>query len=230
MVHFNILAQAAQESMIVKFQDLDIVPIDFIWEQIVSLSWLQAVLAISFGIVYMLYGWRIFKVLVVISFGLLGMFIGIKVGRYAGTEIWGGVIGLVTMAVISVPLMKWCICILGAAAGGILTGGLWYAFGWPQMYIWAGALVGVVAGGMISFIVLKVAVMLFTSLGGSAITVIGTLALLHLYETAANPPTANIHDLVFDQNWFLPAALILPTFIGMAMQNKFVRHSKKWEL
>jgi hypothetical protein len=230
MVHFNILAQAAQESMVVKFQDLDIVPIDFIWEQIVSLSWLQAVLAISFGVVYMLYGWRIFKVLVVISFGLLGMFIGIKVGRYAGNEIWGGVIGLVTMAVISVPLMKWCICILGAAAGGILTGGLWYAFELPQMYIWAGAIVGVVAGGMISFIVLKVAVMLFTSLGGSAITVIGTLALLHLYETAANPPTANIHDLVFDQNWFLPVALILPTFIGMAMQNKFVRHSKKWEL
>ncbi len=230
MVHLNILAQAVQESTVIEFQDLDIVPIDFIWEQIVSLSWLQAVLAISFGIVYLLYGWRIFKVLVVISFGLLGMFIGIKVGRYAGTEIWGGVIGLVAMAVISVPLMKWCICILGAVAGGILTGGLWYAFGWPQMYIWAGAIVGVVAGGMISFIVLKMAVMLFTSLGGSAITVVGTLALLHLYETTANPPTANIHDLVFEQNWFLPVALILPTFLGMAMQNKFVKHSQKWEL
>jgi len=230
MVHFNILAQAAQESMIVKFQDLDIVPIDFIWEQVVSLSWFQAVLAISFGIVYLLYGWRIFKVLVVISFGLLGMFIGIKVGRYAGNEIWGGVIGLIAMAIISVPLMKWCICILGAVAGGVLTGGLWYAFELPQMYIWAGAIVGVVAGGMISFIVLKVAVMLFTSLGGSTITVVGTLALLHLYETMANPPTANIHDLVFDQNWFLPVALLLPTLIGMAMQNKFVRHSKKWEL
>lgn len=230
MVHFNILAQAAQESMVVKFQDLDIVPIDFIWEQIISLSWFQAVLAISFGIVYLLYGWRIFKVLVVISFGLLGMFIGIKLGRYAGNEIWGGVIGLIAMAIISVPLMKWCICILGAVAGGVLTGGLWYAFELPQMYIWAGAIVGVVAGGMISFIVLKVAVMLFTSLGGSAITVVGTLALLHLYETAANPPTANIHDLVFEQNWFLPVALMLPTLIGMVMQNKFVKHSQKWEL
>ena len=131
MVHLNILAQAVQESTVIEFQDLDIVPIDFIWEQIVSLSWLQAVLAISFGIVYLLYGWRIFKVLVVISFGLLGMFIGIKVGRYAGNEIWGGVIGLIAMAIISVPLMKWCICILGAVAGGVLTGGLWYAFELP---------------------------------------------------------------------------------------------------
>lgn len=230
MVHLNILAQAAQESMVVKFQDLDIVPIDFIWEQIVSLSWLQAVLAISFGIVYLLYGWRIFKVLVVISFGLLGMFIGIKAGRYAGSEIWGGVIGLIAMAVISVPLMKWCICILGAVAGGVLTGGLWYAFELPQMYIWAGAIVGIVAGGMISFIVLKAAVMLFTSLGGSAIMVVGVLALLHLYETTANPPNTNIHDMVFEQNWFLPVVLILPTLIGMAMQNKFVKHSHKWEL
>ena len=230
MVHLNILAQAVQEPTVVNFQDLDIVPIDFIWEQIVSLSWLQAVLAISFGIVYLLYGWRIFKVLVVISFGLLGMFIGIKVGGYAGSEIWGGVIGLIIMAIISVPLMKWCICILGAVAGGVLAGGVWYAFGLPQMYIWAFALVGVVAGGMISFIVLKVAVMLFTSLGGSAITVVGMLALLHLYENMANPPTTNIHDLVFEQNWFLPVALMLPTLIGMAMQNRFVKHSQKWEL
>ena len=230
MAHLNILAQAVQESTVVNFQDLDIVPIDFIWEQIVSLSWLQAVLAISFGIVYLLYGWRIFKVLVVISFGLLGMFIGIKVGRYAGTEIWGGVIGLIAMAVISVPLMKWCVCALGAVAGGILTGGLWYAFELPQMYIWAGAIVGVVAGGMISFIVLKAAVMLFTSLGGSAITVVGMLALLHLYETMAEPATTNIHDLVFEQNWFLPVALTVPTVIGIAMQNRFVKHSQKWEL
>jgi hypothetical protein len=229
-MNLNILAQAAQEPPVVEFQDLDIVPIDFIWEQIVSLSWLQAVLAISFGIVYLLYGWRIFRVLVVICFGLLGMFIGIKIGNYAGSEIWGGVIGLALLAIISLPLMKWCICILGAVAGGVLTSGLWYAFGYPQMYIWAGAAVGIVAGGMISFIVLKAAVMLFTSLGGSTITVVGVLALLHLYENASDPPTANIQALVFDSHWFLPLALLIPTLIGMAVQNKFIKHSHKWEL
>jgi hypothetical protein len=228
MNYLSILAQAAEPIR----EDVEVVPIDFIWEQITALSWLQAVLAISFGIVYLLYGWRIFKILVIISFGLLGMFAGIYTSQLASiSEVWGGVIGLVALAVLAVPLMKWAVCILGAVAGGVLTAGIWYAFELPQMYIWAGGAVGAVAGGMISFIVLKAAVMLFTSLGGSVITVVGLLALLHIYETEMEvPPTTHIHDLVFDQNWFLPLALIIPTIIGIATQNKFIQHSHKWEL
>jgi len=226
MISIPILAEAAATEI----QDVQIVPIDQIWLQITSLTWLQAVLAISFGIVYLMYGWRIFRVLVVICFALIGMFIGIKLGTMAGSAVWGGVAGLILLSVMSMPLMKWCVCILGAAAGGILTAGLWYAFELPQMYIWAGATVGVVAGGMISFIILKASVMLFTSLGGSAITVIGILALLHLYEKIQDPVTTHIHDLVHDQNWFLPVALMVPTLLGIILQNKFIKHSQKWEL
>ncbi len=226
MISIPILAEAAATEIL----DVQIVPIEQIWLQITSLTWLQAVLAISFGIVYLMYGWRIFRVLVVICFALIGMFIGIKLGTMAGSAIWGGVIGLILLSAMSMPLMKWCVCVLGAVAGGILTAGLWYAFGWAQAYIWAGATVGIVAGGMISFIVLKASVMLFTSLGGSAVTVIGILALLHLYENNQIPITTHIHDLVHDQNWFLPVALMVPTLIGVIMQNKFIKHSQKWEL
>jgi len=138
---------------------------------------------------------------------------------------------LILLAAVSIPLMKWCVCILGAVAGGVLTGGLWYACNFAQTYMWAGIIIGIVAGGMISFIVFKAAVMLFTSLGGSAITAVAVLALMRLYETKVlNPPTDNIHDLVFGHNWFLPVALIVPTIVGVIMQNNFVKHSHKWEL
>jgi hypothetical protein len=227
MINLPILAEAATTEI---FSDVQVVPIDEIWAQIAALSWLQAVLAISFGIVYLMYGWRIFRVLVVICFALIGMFLGIKVGEMAGSAIWGGVAGLIIMAGISMPLMKWCVCILGAVAGGILTAGVWYACGWAQTYIWAGATVGLVAGGMISFIVLKASVMLFTSLGGSTVTVIGMLALLHLYENQQVPVTTLIYDLVHHHNWFLPVALMIPTTIGIIIQNKFIKHSHKWEL
>ena len=53
-------------------RDLHGEALNFIWQQITDLSWLHAVVAISVGIVYMLYGWRIFRVLVVICFGLAG--------------------------------------------------------------------------------------------------------------------------------------------------------------
>ena len=86
---------------------------------------------------------------------------------------------------------------------------------------------------MISFIVLKAAVMLFTSMGGSAICVVGILSLLYHYEVQiqnmAETDTA-IYKYVHDINWFLPVALIVPTVIGIILQNKFIKQSKNWEL
>ncbi len=204
--------------------------IDFFWQQITTLSWFQAVLAISFGVVYLLYGWRIFRVLVVISFGMIGMFLGIMAGQKFGSVVVGGLAGTVLLAFLSVPLMKWCVSVLGAVAGGIITSGIWYAFKLPEQYIWAGAIIGVVAGGMISFILLKASVMLFTSLGGSIITIVGLLALIYQYETNLAEPTGYVEDLIFNQPWFLPVVLILPTLIGMLIQNKFIKHSSKWDL
>ena len=213
--------------------------IDLIWRQITMLTWFQAVLAISFGVVYLLYGWRIFRVLVVISFGMIGLFLGIVTAQKFGSDnpngssshlVWGGLIGTALLAFLAVPLMKWCVSFLGAVAGGIITSAVWYACKLPEQYIWAGAVIGMVAGGMISFILLKASVMLFTSLGGSLITAIGVLALIHEYEINLVPPTAYVEDLIFNQSWFLPVILIVPTLVGMFIQNKFIQHSPKWDL
>ena len=210
-------------------EEVQVVPIDAIWAQVISLSWLEAVLAVSFGVVYLLYGWRIFRILVVICFGLIGMYLGMGAGEMAGTKLWGGVVGLIVFAAVSAPLMKWCVCLLGAGAGGVLTGGLWYAFNLPEEFLWAGAAVGLVAGGMISFIVLKVAVMLFTSLGGSMITALGMLRLVDLFEKTSEPYTNHIETYVHELNWFLPVVLIVPTIIGIVAQNKFIKHADKWD-
>jgi len=203
-------------------------PVKFLWEQIDSLTWLQAVIAVSFGAVYILYGWRIFKVLVVISFALFGLFVGITLGGKIGTEVWGGVIGLLILAAISVPLMRFAVSILGAIAGGFITGSLWYACGLSEKYILAGVLLGIIAGGMISFIVFRISVMLFTSLAGSGLIVVGLLALLHLYPY--NSGEDYVRELVFNHKWFLPIAFLIPTLIGLLTQNKLIKHSPQWEL
>ena len=224
MIHFiSAFAAEAEETE-------QIVPIDYFWGQITSLSWFEALIGVSFGVVYLLYGWRIFRALVVIAFGLGGMFLGIFMGQRFGGIMYWGIAGLLLFALVSVPLMKWCISILGAIAGGIITAGLWYAVNLPEQYIWAGGLVGVVAGGLMSFILLKFSVMLFTSLGGSVITVAGMLSLVNQYEYRLAEPTGYVHDLVFYHSWFLPAVIILPTLIGMIVQNKFIKHADKWEI
>lgn len=224
---FLVLAQAGESAA---EKSTDIVPVDMIWEQISMLTWLQALIAVSFGIVYLLYGWRIFKVLTVVCFGMLGLFAGMKLGEMAGSVLWGGIIGLVGLAAMSVPLMRWAVSMLGAVAGGIITSGIWFAFELPQQYIWAGAIIGIIAGGMISFIVFRISVMLFTSMGGGILVLVGFLALLHLYEKSQPESTNYVYTLVNGHNWFLPAALIFTTAVGMIIQNKLVKGASGWKL
>jgi hypothetical protein len=225
----TILAMTAQTTTKLT-AETELIPLDQIWEQMTTLSWLQAVMAISFGTVYILYGWRIFKILVVICFGLVGMFAGIRIGQRFDSQILGAIAGLVLLAAISVPMMRWAVSLLGAITGGILTAGLWYAFELPGQYILAGAGIGVIAGGMISFIVFRIAVMLFTSFGGGALIVAGLVALLHQYESMQEPPTERIRDLFMNQNWFLPVMLLIPTVIGIIIQNKLIKSSREWSV
>ncbi len=133
---------------------------------------------------------------------------------------------MVLLAVLSVPLMKWAVCLLGAAAGGILSSGIWYASGLTEKYILAGALIGMVAGGMISFIVFKIAVILFSSLGGSGLIVVGFLALLYIYPQTSE----RVEEVIFTKKWFLPVALMVPTLAGIILQNKFIKGSKDWDI
>ena len=206
-----------------------------LYELISDLHWLYAMLLLSVGVVYLLYGWRIFRALVVISFGFIGMFLGMlsadKLSSNDHALMWGGIIGMALFASIAVPLMKWCVSVLGAVAGGILTSGIWIALDLSDTYLPAGFIVGFIAGGLISFIMLKVSVMLFTSLGGSLITVTGLLALLYQYDVkVSDPMTFYTYNLILTHPWFLPLAIIIPTIAGMLIQNKLIKHSPQWEI
>lgn len=233
MDYLMILAEAASNSSAeaaAAEEATSVVPIDAFWNQVISLGLIEALTFVSFGAVCLFYGWRVFKILVVICFGLLGMVLGITVtNKVVGlnNQLMGGVIGMVMLAVLSVPLMRWAVCILGAMAGGTVTSGIWYASGLPENMIWAGGLIGMIAGGMISFIVFRIAVILFSSLGGSSLLVVGLLAVMCSEHIGA---TEQVHNLVVNQKWFLPVALIVPTAVGIIVQHKFVKGSKEWDL
>lgn len=223
----SILAQAAEGAS--SEAGGGVVPIETFWKHITSLGQLEAFMFISFGVVWLFYGWRVFKVLVVISFALLGLVLGMGVtARVQGinNELIGGVVGMLTLAIVSIPLMRWAVSLLGAFAGAIFTAGIWYACGLNERYILAGALIGMVGGGMISFIVFRIAVILFTSTGGGALVLTGGLALLYRYSSAQ----VEIERLVTQERWVLPVALMVPMLFGLIAQHKFVKGSKEWEI
>ncbi len=204
-----------------------IVPFDVLWQHVNTLDLVEALTFIAFGAVWLFYGWRIFKILVTISFGLLGMTLGIWANQQLidGNSFWLALICAVFFAVLSVPFMRWGVSILGALSGAVLTAGAWIALGLPKEYVWAGGLIGLVTGGMLSFIVFKIAVILFTSLGGSILLAVGALAILchHLMSQA------EFKDFVLQNLWFLPAIVLVPMAVGAVLQNKFIKAAPDWE-
>ena len=202
--------------------------LDFIWQQTTLLTWLQAVIGISFGVIVLMYGWRIYKALTVIGFGILGLYLGLWIGNQFQKPLPGAIVGCALLVILAIPLMRWAVAVLGAVAGGILAAGIWHSCNLPQEFVWAGGLVGFVAGGMISFVVFKLAVMLFTSLSGTSLIVIGAFALIYRYETfASDPPTTHLNHLYYSNPWFLPLLLTAGTLLGIILQFGFFKGSAK---
>jgi hypothetical protein len=83
---------------------------------------------------------------------------------------------------------------------------------------------------MLAFVVFRVSVMLFTSMSGGGLIIMGALALIHQYEMLQDPPTARLQEWYFGHNWFVPALLIIATVFGMLLQWRFVKGSKDWSV
>ena len=218
-----LLVAAAEETA-----QRQVVPLDVMWKYISSLGLVEALTFISFGSVCLFYGWRVFRILVTICFGLLGLGLGVWANQrlIAGNVIWLSLICSIFFAVLSVPFMRWGVTFLGAISGGILTAGVWLAAGLPEEYVWAGGLVVLIAGGMISFIVFKIAVILFTSLGGSTLMVVGILAIVYRYIAGGDGERLQVFAQA--NQWFVPTLLLVPMAIGIFLQNKLSKTDQNW--
>ncbi len=203
-------------------------PVAVMWQHVSTLDVVEALTFISFGVVCLFYGWRIFKILVTICFGLLGLLVGIWANQQliGGNVIWLAMICILFFSILSIPFMRWGVSLLGSVSGGILTAGATLALGLhDQRLLLAGGLTGLVAGGMISFIVFKAAVILFTSLGGSSLVTVGLLAVLH-----QNVDPKKLEMFVFDYRWFLPVMVLIPMVIGAILQYRFIKTAQDWSV
>jgi hypothetical protein len=205
-----------------KASEQPLVPMDKVWKHISSLDVVEALTFISFGAVCLFYGWRVFKILVTICFGLLGLCLGAWANQQLvqGHGVWLSLIAAIFFAALSVPFMRWGVTILGAVSGAILVSGVWLAAGLPEHLIWMGAIFGFVAGGMVSFHIFKIAVILFTGLGGSVLLAMGALAILYNEHVVENK---QLESFVLSHPWFLPVFLLAPLGLGIYLQYRSSR-------
>jgi len=191
--------------------------------QEISVVW--GVIFLVAGLVCLLHGYKFYKTVTIIAALGLGIFAGYAMGDRINEHYVVGVCLGILLAVVSWPLMKYAVAILGGLAGAFMGANLWT--GGVSVALdadaqqramdssWVGALIGLIICGMLAFVLFKVCIVLFTSVGGSTIAVIGAIALILQLPNIGdsfNNYMQNAHAIV------LPLLVFTPVVIGIIMQ------------
>jgi hypothetical protein len=190
------------------------------------LTWCQqmmpgtAMVLIIMGVIYLLFGFKIIKGLVMINAVVVGAGIGAALGKHGETALACAIIGAFIAAAIAWPAMKYAVALMGGILGGFVGGSIWIAAGLQPDLAWAGGLVGLVGFGLLSFILFRGSVMMYTSLQGALMLVAGVLGLCYKYPDMV--PKLNSHLRV--EPFLLPAAVVIPAIIGLIFQQHHTAH------
>jgi len=184
------------------------------------LDWCQhmspglAALLILLGIIYLVFGFKLFKALVMLNAAAVGAALGFLLGEKTDMAVALMVLCGFVAAAMTWPLMKWAVAVMGGLAGALLGASVWQTFGLDATFAWSGALTGLVLFGLLSFILFRGSVTMFMSLQGAAMLIFGILAMIDKYEQVSSKVTHAMSVKPF----LLPMAIIIPTIIGMLYQ------------
>jgi hypothetical protein len=173
-----------------------------------------SILLMLIGAVYLMYGWSLFKGLVTLNAAAVGGWFGSWVGDKTGYPLSGAIIGAVMLALVTFPLRKQAVAIMGALCGIIVGVGVWRSVGLDNDMAWAGAIIGLVSFGLASFILFRGSIIMYTSIQGSLMFIVGLLGLILKYQDVTPKITHNLisHPLIF------PLAVLIPTILGLVFQ------------
>lgn len=202
-----------------------------IWDVVASWQAYAACALLAGGIVFVIYGWRISKVLAVINFGALGGFAGhwialrLGMNEIACTVSIGAVLGG-----LCVWQTRHGVSLLAGGAGGVLGASLVYSLtpvlAHPTPWIWAGFLLGFVTFALLAFIIYKVAAILYSSVQGSVLVLAGALSLLST-QASIGP---KMLDFLESHVYMLPIMLWIPTITSIIIQQTLFKRDPSWSI
>jgi hypothetical protein len=103
---------------------------------------------------------------------------------------------------------------MGGIFGMLLGASVWRSLGLDPAYAWAGGLSGLIFFGMLSFVLFRGSVMMYTSLQGAVMLVFGLLGMIYKYQGIAQQVTDNLSLKPF----ILPICIFVPTLMGLIYQ------------
>lgn len=166
------------------------------------------------GLLCVLNGYRWHKFVIVLCALLGGLGLGHLLGKQIGeSPIVVGSLGLLC-AIIATPLKRFSVAILGGLTGAFLGANTWTAISDAPDAHMAGAAMGFIALALLSFIIFRMAIVIFTSIGGAALAVLGGVGLL-LHVEAWEPA---VRDSLSANNLVIPLLVLVAAVSGFVLQ------------
>jgi hypothetical protein len=193
-----------------------------------KMSVVWALIFLVAGLVAMINGFKLYKWCTIVLALAIGVFAGYFMGKAINAQyVVAGCLGLL-LAVCCWPLMKYAVALFAGIVGAFLGANLWAAASTLvndqalREHIvatyWVGGLVGLVFCGMLAFLLFKVTVVLFTSVTGATLAMLGTLALLvriqGVRDSLSQWMTPNHVNTIV-----LPLLAFVPAVIGLVLQH-----------
>ncbi|MEM6458971.1 MAG: hypothetical protein AAF710_06230 [Planctomycetota bacterium] len=204
---------------------------DHVIQHLQALGAVWAVVFVIVGVLCMFNGYKFYRLATVAVALMLGLFAGYWFGGKIGAHyVVAGCLGLL-LATLAFPLMKYAVAVFGGLSGAFVGANLWSGLAHavnriasdnagaarniiPAGEYWLGALLGLLICGMLAFILFKLSVVMFTSVSGSTIAVMGVLALLLSFEPWHDAVASGLRA----SQLVIPLLVFVPAAIGLVLQ------------
>lgn len=189
----------------------------------VHIVWASVLVVV--GALCVLNGYRWHRYVIVICAFLGGLALGHLLSRQMGeSKVVIAAIGLLC-AIVATPMLRFAVAVFGGLTGAFIGANVWTAVSTSSDAHLAGAAMGFIAMGLLAFIMFKVVIVLFTSIGGAAMAVLGGVTLLlHIPGWESK-----IHDSLSSHQMLLPLLVGVAAVTGLVLQHTEMRNREQEE-
>jgi hypothetical protein len=168
------------------------------------------------GMLLIFFGYKAYRAIVVFNCVALGFWLGGLLGERAQIATVAAVLGALLFGAISWPLMKYAVAVCGGLVGAVVGMAVWAYCEQPVDMAWAGGLTGLVVLGMLSFVLFKTSIILFTCVQGATMFVLGSSVLLMRYT----PWASEVANSLNHKPVLMPLLVVSIALLGLIWQHQ----------
>lgn len=167
------------------------------------------------GALCILNGFRWHKIVIVLLSGMLGVAAGMWLGdRIGGAHTVSSIALTALFMILALPGLRFAVALFGGLAGAFVGANAWTALGGsPDMHHF-GAMFGLIALGMLAFMTFRLVIVLFTTILGASLLVLGALALMLQVQAWRGA----IADSITVNTLVVPLVVTVTALIGIVVQ------------